>query len=174
MADTMTNYPLVPKPVPPGSTVRYALVGCGRRKVAWPAPARELYTGSLFRATRRHVEKGVAAGFYDGWRIISARYGVVGPDEIVCPYEATMDGKTVDQLRQWVTRVDTHIRGGVGLGTWSLNGGHVIIDILASGAYADPLVTCWNGLDWEINRPLAGLGMTERIKRLSQNNPGSL
>lgn len=159
--DTLTNYSIVPGPVPVDAPpIRVALVGCGKSKVSWPARARDLYVGNLFVATRGHVE---AAG-YDVWYILSARYGLVHPDQIVEPYEATMDGKTVAQLTAWVSKVDVAFRCiNPGYGKWTLRGGRLVVDIYAGKDYADPLVACWQGFSWEINRPFAGLQMGERL-----------
>lgn len=170
--DDLTNYPITPERVPAGGRLHYVLVSCGAAKLPHPAPARGLYTGSLFTAARGWVERQLALGEVDGWRILSARHGIVAPDEIIGPYEATMDTKTVDELRRWVAKVDNAVRTpghGLGLGNWSQYDGHVTLTILAAGSYADPLVTAWNGLDWDIRTPLAGLGMPARIRALHRN-----
>jgi hypothetical protein len=170
MVDTLTNIALIPEPVPTGAPVlRVALVGCGKTKLAHPARARDLYTGNLFVATRGHVE---AAG-YDAWYVLSARYGLVSPDQIIEPYEATMDSKTVDQLTAWVSKVDVAFRCiNPGYGKWTGKGGRLIVDFYAGGAYADPLTATWRGSSWEINTPLAGLQMGERL-RLAEGPAGS-
>ena len=54
------------------TTTKIALLGCGKAKLAIPAPARELYTGSLFRAALRLVDAG---GFYFLGRAGAVRYG---------------------------------------------------------------------------------------------------
>lgn len=163
--DTLTNQPIVAGPVPPGAPViRVALVGCGKTKLAYPAPARQLYVGNLFTATRRYVEGQLLARGFDTWYILSARYGLVHPDQIIEPYEATMDGKTVDQLSAWVNKVDVAFRCiNPGYGKWTTKGGRLAVHILAGAAYADPLAAAWRGLSWEINRPFAGLQMGERL-----------
>jgi hypothetical protein len=164
---TLTNYPITPGPVPAGTAgLRVALVGCGRDKTAHAARARDLYTGHLFRSAHRYVEAAQAAGVLDAWFVLSARYGLVHPDRVVGPYEATMDGKTRDQLDAWVRRVDGQLRGDWGYGAWSQDGGAVHVVFLAGAAYVDPLMAWWWGrstpLGWTHEAPLAGLGMGER------------
>jgi hypothetical protein len=172
--DTLTNQPIVAGPVPAGAPViRVALVGCGKTKVAHPAPACQLYVGNLFTATRRYVEAQRLGGCFDAWYILSARYGLVHPDQVIEPYEATMDGKTVDQLAAWVNKVDGAFRcGSPGYGKWTMKGGRLAVYILAGAAYADPLADAWHGLSWKIDTPLAGLQMGQRLAWLRTSTPG--
>lgn len=161
MTRDLWNYPLAPEPIP-GSVapMRVALVSCGKAKLAYPAPARSLYTGSLFRAARKAVER---AG-YDAWWILSARYGLVHPDEILGPYEATLAGRTGDELHAWANKVDSRFRCS-NYGAWSQAGGRLTVDIFAGRAYIDPLVehTSWWATSWTINLPHHGLQIGERI-----------
>lgn len=64
------------------------LAGCSAGKLARPAPARELYTGPLFRLSLRAAE--AAAGPGDVILVISALLGLIGLDELVTPYDRTM------------------------------------------------------------------------------------
>jgi len=57
------------------------LVGCGARKLAHAAPAKDLYTGPLFRAARAYAEAHA-----DAWYVLSAKYGLVHPDRVIEPY----------------------------------------------------------------------------------------
>jgi hypothetical protein len=72
------------------------VIPCGAEKATQAAPARELYRGSAFQlqlvaaeaeaeATRRDL--GVEARVL----ILSALHGLIGPDEIVAPYDVRMD-----------------------------------------------------------------------------------
>jgi hypothetical protein len=64
------------------------IVGCGARKLEWAAPARELYTGSLFRAASRHAERlGLP------WRILSAEHGFISPDTVIEPYDRRIESR---------------------------------------------------------------------------------
>lgn len=164
MIDTLHNYATVPGPVPDSwPPIRVALVGCGKTKLPHPAPARDLYTGSLFRAARAHVE----AAAYDAWFVLSARHGIIPPYAIVGPYEATMAAKSVDETAAWVNKVESGFRasalGGANYGLWSANGGRLIVDIFAGRDYADPLTARWSKLSWEINVPHHGLQIGERL-----------
>lgn len=61
------------------------IVGCGAAKLDRAAPARELYTGSLFRAARAYAERSGLP-----WRILSAEHGLISPDKVIEPYDRHM------------------------------------------------------------------------------------
>jgi hypothetical protein len=169
---TLTNYDMPAGPIPAAfPSLRVALVGCGRSKLSHPARARDLYTGSLFRAARRYVDAAMAAGQLDAWLILSARYGAVHPDQILGPYEATLNGFTRDQLQMWANRTDRQVRLDWGLGEFSQHGGRVHVEFLAGETYVKPLAAHWwgpLGVTWEHSDPLAHLQMGERIGWLTR------
>lgn len=59
------------------------LVGCGKAKRENAAPARDLYTSSYFAAKRNYVERSGRE-----WYVLSAKHGLLDPDEVVEPYDA--------------------------------------------------------------------------------------
>lgn len=62
---------------------------CGSRKAAAPAPARSFYTGVYARLALEHAEQ-LAGSLEDaGVLILSAKYGLVGLDDVLEPYNAT-------------------------------------------------------------------------------------
>jgi len=77
-----------------------ALVGCGKAKLDHPAPARELYTGNLFKAAFAYCEAR-----YTQVLIISAYHGLLHPDAIIAPYDTAMTDLSNDQRVQWGRRV---------------------------------------------------------------------
>jgi hypothetical protein len=82
------------------------LVSCGKRKLARPCPARELYSASaLFRKARAYCER-----HYDSWYILRAKHGLVCPDEVLAPYDLTLKGMPVADRRAWGRRVSADLR----------------------------------------------------------------
>lgn len=73
-----------------------ALVGCGAYKRDEPAPAAELYTSSYFSLKRQYAE-AVA----DEWFILSAKHGLVDPEETLEPYELSLDELDRDERDDW-------------------------------------------------------------------------
>ena len=80
--------------------MRIALVSCAKNKQAIAAPARDLYTSQLFAYQRRYAEK-----FADGWYILSAEHGVLHPDEMIAPYERSLNNMPIAERRCWASRV---------------------------------------------------------------------
>ena len=63
------------------------VIACSASKLPTPSPARCLYTGDLFVASRGFAEdKGLPL-----W-IISAKHGVVSPDQVLEPYDCRVTG----------------------------------------------------------------------------------
>lgn len=84
-----------------------AVIGCGARKLEHPAAAADLYTGGYFRAAL------AAARAIAGPRvlILSARYGLLDPAQVVEPYELRITDPgavTVEELRHQAHALDVH------------------------------------------------------------------
>ena len=87
------------------STATIALIGCGRRKRSHAAPARELYTGSLFQACRDWAETHA-----DAYWIASSKHMIVTPDQVIEPYDLSLRDLDAD-TRRWRTRqIQLHFR----------------------------------------------------------------
>jgi len=71
-----------------------------KQKLTVPAEARDLYISSLFRAMRRYAETHA-----DTWYILSAKFGLLSPHQIVSPYELTLVDMTADERKRWATDV---------------------------------------------------------------------
>ena len=75
-------------------------VACGVKKAARPMTASMLYIGSFFRANREYASR-VA----DRWYILSAKHGVLHPDQVIRPYDCSIAAFTADEREQWAARV---------------------------------------------------------------------
>jgi hypothetical protein len=91
----------------------YFVVPCGAAKLDWAAPARVLYTGSMFRHVLRAAEGEAAAterdlGVDAEVLILSALHGLVRLDEVLEPYDVKMGDPgsiTVEALAAQVPQV---------------------------------------------------------------------
>jgi len=82
------------------------LINCTKRKLDKPCPARELYTASaLFRKARAYCEN-----HYETWYILSAKHGLVHPDQILAPYDLTLKQLSVAEQRAWGKRVSEQLQ----------------------------------------------------------------
>ena len=75
---------------------RIGLVGCVKKKVDVSRVAKDLYVSTLFVGRRSYVERSS-----DEWWVLSAKHGLVHPDEVLAPYNVTL--KDADRLarRSW-------------------------------------------------------------------------
>lgn len=125
------------------------LVGCGKQKLDHAAPARELYTGSLFRAARRYVESRA-----EPWLIVSAKYGIVRPYDVLEPYEQSLTRRERDV---WAAKVAAEV-----VARWPRLSREVVL--FMGMEYATPLHAelSWRGVS--VREPLMGLGLGERLQ----------
>ena len=71
------------QPTTPLTTI--ALISCSKSKLDKRAPARELYTGTLFKKAVAWAERH---GYE--WYVISALHGLVTPNQIIAPYNYSL------------------------------------------------------------------------------------
>ena len=78
---------------------RVGLVGCVKTKLPGPAKARDLYVSTMFEGRRRFVERSCAR-----WFVLSAKHGLLDPDEIIEPYDVSLARAPVSERRSWAAR----------------------------------------------------------------------
>src|SRR5262245_30218934 len=76
------------------------LVGCSRLKRSVAAPATELYTSPLFRLAAHYC-----SATCDLWFVLSAKHGLVTPDQVLAPYDATLTGLGPVERLAWAKQV---------------------------------------------------------------------
>lgn len=72
------------------------LVGSVRTTLREAAPARDLFTGSLFTRRRRYAE---ASG--RPWFVVSGRWGLVAPGEVLAPHDVVLGDQAVTYRHGW-------------------------------------------------------------------------
>lgn len=75
---------------------RVALIACSASKLDRPAPAAELYRGSLFRKSLTYA-RAICADV----RILSAKHHVVKEDQVLEPYDETLKGMRQADQKRW-------------------------------------------------------------------------
>ena len=128
------------------------LLGCVKSKLSYAAPARELYTSSLFRKGRAHAEATGAA-----WFILSAEHGLVAPTTVLDPYELRLSATPREYRRVWGARVVDQLVEAVGL----LEGKQ--IEVHAGSAYSDAIRAGVEARGAHVIEPLRGLSMGRRL-----------
>ena len=131
---------------------RIALIGCVKAKLDRPVRAADLYVSPLFVGRRAWAEQSC-----DTWYVLSALHGLVGPDEVLAPYDVTLVGASVAEKRRWALRVLGQFRSRhpSGCGTVEFHaGGDYRSHGLASGLAAD---------GWAVDNPTRGMGIGEQL-----------
>ena len=79
---------------------RIGLVGCVKKKVGVPRVAKDLYVSTLFVGRRSYVERSS-----DEWWVLSAKHGLVHPDDVLLPYDVTLTEADRPARRSWSKQV---------------------------------------------------------------------
>ena len=91
------------------ATQHILLIGCVGAKALSPAPARDLYISTLFRLRRAYADTlGLP------WYVLSAKHGVVGPGEIIAPYDTRLSDLSGAHERSWRANVFAPLEAKLG------------------------------------------------------------
>ena len=131
------------------------LVSCVGKKLPHSAPANALYTSDWFRKTRSLVD---AKGW--PWFILSAKYGIVAPEQVIEPYEKTLNTMRVAERRDWAD------------GCFDALGPHLAgvksVVFFAGAKYREFLAPALRGRGFEVHVPMAGLRIGEQLAWLNR------
>ena len=141
-----------------------ALVSCVSKKINKQSPAKELYRSDWFNKASRYAES-----ISDKWYILSAKYGLLSPEQLISPYNETLNRMPIGKRRDWAHDVCEDL-GGI------LSTGDRVI-ILAGVKYREFLVDPILQLGCEVEIPMEGLKIGEQLswlkKQLEMSNDQS-
>jgi hypothetical protein len=123
------------------------LVSCCGQKLKGTHPAGHIYQSQLFNAAARYAK---AAG--KQWAILSAKHGVVFPDQVISDYDLTLSKLSADSQLYWRIKVIHQLRARGFAGK--------SIEVLAGEAYE---FCNLDGFDDTVKFPLRGLGIGHRL-----------
>jgi cytoplasmic iron level regulating protein YaaA (DUF328/UPF0246 family) len=142
-------------------TAIVALVSCTKAKRSAPSEARDLYISPLFRGMRSYAERNA-----ERWYILSAEHGVLEPNQIVAPYERTLNTMSKAERLIWWQRVEKRLEVLVS------HDAEVIV--LAGERYRELLVPFLKGRGCRVDVPLRGLTLGRQLAWLnSARNDGT-
>jgi hypothetical protein len=130
------------------------LVACVSQKRSTAAAAKDLYRSALFSKSRAFVERDC-----DSWFILSAKYGLVAPAEVIEPYEESLTTKSRAQRDEWAVRVWAILCKELSLGDQ--------VTVLAGIRYRERLVPLIEAHGCHITVPLQGLAIGQQLQWLS-------
>jgi hypothetical protein len=136
------------------------LVSCVAGKLDQPAAAADLYQSDWFFKARAYAEAHASP-----WFILSAKHGLLAPNQVTAPYDDTLNGKPLHQRLAWGEMVAGQINDYCPTGCQ--------IVMLAGRAYreavtASPLFR--NRLS-NTSAPLQNMGIGLQKQWLAQNTP---
>lgn len=134
-----------------------AFVACVGKKCDGTAPARSLYISAWFVKARLFAER-----MADDWYILSARHGLVAPDQEIAPYEQTLNTMQRHERLRWAAKVWRAIV--------------VVADeddrliFLAGQRYRELVAPVLAGLGYTVEVPMLGLGIGQQLAWLDQQS----
>ncbi len=82
-------------------------ISCTKKKQNYPCKAKEMYTASQwFRGGWQYAESLRPEKIY----ILSAKYGLLDPDEQIEPYEKTLSSARENEIKKWSIMVSKQIK----------------------------------------------------------------
>ena len=82
--------------------LKIALVSCTKLKADHPCSAKEMYQEStLFNKATKYIEQQD----YDDWYVLSAKYGLLRQQDLIEPYDLTLNNMKVSERKKWAELV---------------------------------------------------------------------
>ena len=129
---------------------RIALVSCVAAKLSTKALAKDLYISPLFRAKRAYAELTC-----DAWYILSAKHGLLRPNEEIEPYDLSLAELTQEERRTWGATVNYD------LGVLLPPGSRVVL--LAGALYCEHVAPFLEANKFFVRSPLAKLAIGKQL-----------
>lgn len=133
-----------------------ALVSCVVKKRAVPSLARDLYISPWFKKASAYAD-AVA----DIWFILSAKYGLVDINEVIAPYDLTLNKMSASERRALASGVLADLL------PIFLSGDVAIF--LAGTKYREFLIQPLRSMDVRVEIPMRGLRIGEQMQWLNRH-----
>jgi hypothetical protein len=130
-------------------------VSCVRRKADKASPAQDLYTSPWFRKAREF-----ASSSFGKWYILSAKHGLVKPERVLAPYEATLKRMPVKERKEWAQRVLRQIV--------QVAGSRDQLTVLAGTRYREHLVPLLRAHGLTVRVPMKGKAIGSQLQWLAR------
>jgi cytoplasmic iron level regulating protein YaaA (DUF328/UPF0246 family) len=85
---------------------RIVLIACASKKKPYKTQAADLYDSELFRRSLAYARRLRPDAIY----ILSAKYGLLDPQEVIEPYNVTLNTMPAGEIRAWAGRVLAQLR----------------------------------------------------------------
>jgi hypothetical protein len=123
------------------------LIQCVSSKKDKPLPARKLYDSTYFDALKRYAQ---ATG--ESWTIVSAKHGLVEPNETLEPYdEFGLSGTQAVEIATKLSKKDVER-----------------VELIAGEKYSKPLLPALEGVGIDVSEKCRGLPIGKRVRKLQE------
>ena len=129
------------------------LISCVSKKLDRPARSKDLYTSTLFKLSYRYATSLKPDTIF----ILSAKYGLLSCDDVVAPYDITLNEMNAGDVKKWSERVLAELRKRTDLQK-------DLFVFLAGQKYRKYLLPHVNNLEI----PMEGLGIGKQLSWLKQ------
>jgi cytoplasmic iron level regulating protein YaaA (DUF328/UPF0246 family) len=126
-----------------------------KKKCDGPAPARDLYLSPLFRGLRQYAESHA-----DSWYILSAKYGVLRPEQVISRYEETLNTIGKRDRLAWAEKVQKQLL--------DLLPSDAEVILLAGERYRENIEPFLRKRGHSVSVPLQGLQIGKQLQWLKQ------
>ena len=130
-------------------------VSCVSKKKTRRAAAEDLYVSAWFSKARAFAESTGAP-----WFILSAKYGLVSPDEEIAPYDLTLNKMAIGDRRRWADRVLAQLEDQ------AIRPERIVM--LAGARYREFLEPKLRAMGIHVEVPMEGLRIGEQLSWLTQ------
>lgn len=135
---------------------RVVLVSCGKKKVSGRVPAKDLYTSPVFKAMRGYAEKHA-----DLWFIISSRYGIISPSDVVYSYEVAIEDMNSEEKLKWTSKVYEQLKKLLPRGA--------DVVILAGKSYREDIIPFLKERGFSVDVPMEHVKQGKRLGWLREH-----
>lgn len=131
------------------------IIACCYKKLDKKAEAKDLYISNLFKASRSLAESYPVSE----WWIVSAKYGLVHPNQVIEPYDLGLGSMAKKDRERWGAYVRRDIVRRV------KNPGKIVL--LCGEDYTRHIIDGAKVLTKKVYVPLKGLALGEQVKWLT-------
>jgi hypothetical protein len=130
------------------------LVSCASTKRSETSTAENLYVSPLFLKSKEYAKRES-----DRWYVLSAKYGLVSPNEEIEPYDLTLNRMSKAEREKWSSKTLAAIL--------KISTPDDSITILAGSAYKEFLQPQLQSMGYSVSVPMQGLSIGNQLKWLN-------
>ena len=134
------------------------LVSCVSKKKRGKHLAKDIYDSPWFKKARVYVEQRLQHA--DRWFILSAKHGLLDPDDAIEPYEKTLTRMKKEDRRNWAEQVINRLT------SFTKQVDRIVI--LAGKRYRELLYDELSAICQYIEIPMEGMRIGEQLRWLTQ------